>query len=584
MGKPVENLFFYNLGSSAGNSLLAALYDGPFKSQNLNNSIPMIWSLLPEASTLETVEVLPGDPYFDPGGQLEVLGEGTTYRPAGCAEASCWETYTGSAAVPMEVWVLRFRLRADLRWSDGVALTAADAIYAYNLARALRPASQRALLERTADYRLVDELTVEWRGLPGYQSPEPAAQLFWPLPEHAWSELSPAELATADIAALNPPGYGPFKVLTWDGELGVTMGRNPEYFRAAQGLPGVDLLIFRFVDPGQAALDLLLNGACDVLDSSATQESLLADYAASAGRGEIRISRQPASLEMIVFNTEPYDIYQARLLGLAKVRQALAQCFDRSELAESVLSGLAFPADSYLSEQHPDYAGSQNGELSFDLAAGQQRLQQAGWLDLDLNPATPRTAKNVPGVPDGTRLALTYLVSSEADRVLAGEQFQQSMAACGIGVELVISSPAEYLAAGPDGPVFGRKFQVAGFAWAAAGGQVPCTLFTTAQIPGPYPKSPLDWGGANAGAYRSQAFDQACQQGSFGLVENPARRAAALLAQQIFREDIPALPLYWRPRLALARAGICGLAQTTWRGGLLAAPELLYRSPDCPEP
>jgi peptide/nickel transport system substrate-binding protein len=483
----------------------------------------------------------------------------------------------------MDAWVVRFRLQENLHWSDGEPLTAADAVFAYELARTLLPTNQHALLERTADFRLVDDLTVEWRGVIGYQSPDSTAQIFWPLPEHAWGEIAPVDLPSAAIASQNPPGYGPFTVLGWEGTQGLVLGRNPQYFRASEGMPGVDLLRILFVEPGQPALDLLLNGGCDVLDSSTTRESMLADYASSAGRGEIQIARQPASLEMIFFNTEPYDIYQARLLGLKEVRQAMVHCFDNRGLAESVLSGLAFPALSYLVPQHPDLEPTL-APLAYDLAAGELLLQRAGWLDFDLNPATPRTAKNVPGVPDGTRLALTYLVSGEADRLLVAEQFQRSMGACGIGVEISVATSAEYLAPGPDGPVFGRKFQVAGFAWAAADGQVPCTLFTSAQIPAPYPKSALDWGGANASAYRSTVFDQACWQAIFNEETNPRRKPSAALAQQTYLGDAPALPLYWRPRLALAVVDVCGLPEMVLSGGLLAAPERLYRSNSCPEP
>ena len=581
LGKPVDSLFFYNQRSPAA-SVLAALYDGPFKSLNFNNSNTAIWRGMPASSMLQPVEVLPGDPYYDPSGQLTVLGEGSLYRPSSCAEASCWETYTGSEPVSMDTWVLQFQLQADLRWSDGAPLTAADAVYAYDLAIALRPASQRAHLDRTAAYSLIDEQTVEWRGVIGYQSPDPAAQIFWPLPKHAWGEIAPADLPTSPAASQNPPGYGPFTVLQWNGTQGLTLGRNPEYFRAAEGLPGFDLLHYRYVDAGQPALDLLLSGECDVLDSSANGESLAAAYASSAGRGEIWIARQPAALEMILFNAEPYDIYQARLLGMKEVRQAMAQCFDRRDLAGSVLSGLVFPAVSYLAPGHPDEDAALQ-PLSYDPASGELLLQRAGWLDLDLNPATPRTAKNVPGVPDGTRLSLTYLVSDEPDRLLVAEQFQRAMAACGIGVEVSTAAPEEYLAPGPDGPVFGRKFQAAGFAWAAEAGQVPCTLFTSLQIPAPYPKGPLDWGGANAGAYRSEVFDQACWQAGGSLAENSGRQAAASLAQQTFITDAPAIPLYWRPRLALARAEICGLPDTTL-DGLLAAPERLYRAQSCLEP
>ena len=39
-----------------------------------------------------------------------------------------------------------------------------------------------------------------------------------------------------------------------------------------------------------------------------------------------------------------------------------------------------------------------------------------------------------------------------------------------------------------------------------------CFLYTSEEIPGPYPQYPKGWGGANASGYSNLQFDLACRQ------------------------------------------------------------------------
>jgi peptide/nickel transport system substrate-binding protein len=106
--------------------------------------------------------------------------------------------------------------------------------------------------------------------------------------------------------------------------------------------------------------------------------------------------------------------------------------------------------------------------------------------------------------------------------------------------------------------VFGRSFTAAQFAWSVPGGQTPCDLFSSAAIPGPYPQSQQEWGGANLSGYANTAFDQACLAARTSL-PGAEQTAAWQQVEQIFAQDLPALPLYWRPRLYVTKTQICGL-------------------------
>jgi peptide/nickel transport system substrate-binding protein len=268
-------LFLYDAGTASALSVLAAIYDGPVDLVAYQPQ-PVILVKIPtqaDGDSLRTpVTVQPGELIVDASGELVTLQEGVIYRPSGCRGAGCEQVYSGAQPVEMDQWTLRFQLLPGLQWSDGVLLTADDSLYAFEVAQALYPAALPGLVsklvDRTAAYRVLDAQTVEWSGVPGYQDGLVFSKFFSPLPRHAWGGLAPAELPTAEIASRKPLGWGPYVIEAWESGEQITLRKNPRYFRAREGLPYFDLLQFRFMADPQEAVDALLIGACDWIDSA----------------------------------------------------------------------------------------------------------------------------------------------------------------------------------------------------------------------------------------------------------------------------------------------------------------------------
>jgi peptide/nickel transport system substrate-binding protein len=185
-------------------------------------------------------------------------------------------------------------------------------------------------------------------------------------------------------------------------------------------------------------------------------------------------------------------------------------------------------------------------------------LQGMGWIDLDNDPNTPRQAQGVNGVVDGTSFQLQFLTLAGSEREQAAQIIQESLVGCGIGVDIRYLEANELFAPGPDGPIFGRDFDLAQFGWTASL-EPRCDLYTTAEIPGPYPDFPKGWGGANASGYSNPEYDQACATARKSLPEEAQHLSSHRQAQAIFTEDLPVLPLYSRYRLVVARPDLCGL-------------------------
>ncbi len=578
LGNEPNSLFLYDALSLSAHSVLQAVYDGPIDVVDYTPR-PVILQRMPSlengGAAIQSVTVQPGAAIVNADGQPAALAEGVLYRPSGCMDASCVRQYTGSQPVEMDQLLVRFELIPGLLWSDGASLTADDSLFSYELALSLYPAAQPERVDRTQAYQVLDETTIQWSGLPGDLGGAYQDKFFSPLPRHVWSLYGAQDLPTLELAARTPLGWGPYVIDEWVAGDHITLHRNPNYFRAGEGLPYFDNLVFRFTFTDAEAVEALQAGECDLVDSTALNNlhSDALNGFASAGQGQV-LYQGGVAWDLLVFGIRPYDAQRPAFFANPLVRQAVARCIDRQAVLDTLGEGMWQSADAYLSPAHPLYQAPA-ANYAYDVQAGMALLDQAGWLDQDGDPATPRTASGVLGFVDGTPLAINYLVSEDSERQGVAQAVRGMLAQCGVQVNVEARPAQEYLAAGPAGPVFGRNFDLAQLAWADTL-EPPCGLYLSSEIPGPYPQSPLGWGGMNASGYSSPAFDLACQSARLALPDSAQYVEQHAQAQALFAEDLPSLPLYWRYRVFLLRPDACGLGS-----GLLADLELLDYGDGC---
>ncbi len=525
----------------------------------------------------EPVQAAPGDTIVDEQGNVVILEEGVRYFPSGCSDASCAQAYSGQEPVVMDSMLVRFRLRPGLTWSDGAPLTAGDSVYSFEVAQSLYPRARPALLDRTLSYQAPDELSVEWRGLPGAREPGYPSLFFTPLPRHAWGALPPEELLQAEASTRSPLGWGPYRVDEWTAGDHITLSKNPTYFRAAEGLPHFEQLVFRFVADREQALEALLAGECDLADGTTGLEGSLAELAELEAAGRLALSIEESAWEHLDFGASSSDPARTQFFASKAVRQAAAACIDRERLASELFLGRSSVPQTYLPSAHP-LANAGARAYPYDPQAAASALQAAGWVDADNDPATPRLAQGVPGVPDGTPFTVSLITTDEPEKQAAAALIRDSLAQCGIQVEISAGAAGAQFAAGPDGPVFGRRFDLAQYAWPTAL-EPPCYLYTSAEIPGPFPEFPKGWGGANASGFSNPEYDRACGQARLALPGTPEYDSAHRQAQALFAEELPALPLYWRPGVVAYRPDLCGLQPGP---GALSSLESLSLTPGCP--
>lgn len=583
LGEEPDSLFIYGEASVSAKHVRQAIYDGPYDLLNYAMQ-PVILEESPSLANglviLEPLMVGTGELIVDSQGVLTNLDEGTMYWPTGCSDAGCAQAYSGSDAVSMDQLVVRFKLRPGLQWSDGAALTAADSVYSYEVARELFPRVRSALIRHTSSYQAVDETTIEWRAVPGYLDSTYQTNLFPPLPEHIWGIASPQELLSAEMATRSPLGWGAYVIEEWIPGDHIAMRVNPNYFRAGEGLPKFERLIYRFLTDGDQALSALLAGECDLVDELAMSEVPATRLSQLQEEGALKvISASGAAWEHADFGIVPFDLERLSILRSKELRQAIALCIDRAALAAQLYNEQAEVPDTYVSPSHPLYAPEVK-RYPFDPQAANELLGSIGWVDMDNDPGTPRVSLGVNGVPDGVPLTLTYQTLDDAGRQGIAQSLASSLAQCGIQVDLNYTDWDTLFAPGPEGPIFGRKFDMAQFAWSSSL-EPPCFLYASDEVPGPYPEHAKGWGGANASGYSNPEYDQSCQKARYSLPDMPDHADAHRQAQTIFAEDLPVIPLYLHVDQLATRADMCGVIMDPSARSSLWNLEAFDYGPNC---
>jgi len=574
LGEEPASLYPFGNLSSAARSILAAIYDGPIDTNSYGYQ-PVILQKLPSLADgdalISAVSVYVGDEVVDADNLPVTLAVGVRVRPSGCREDECSVVYDGKGEIQMDQMVVNFSLLPGLYWSDGMPLTVEDSVYSYNLATypdtppTNAPHGSTYLIDRTKAYEAVDEQTVQWWGKPGYLDPTYFTNFWAPYPKHLWSQYTPGELPDTDVASREPVGWGAYVIEDWASGDSITLKKNPYYFRAGEGLPKFDTLVFRFITTPETAISELIAGKCDLLDPSLHLDGQVGILKSFASQGQLKAIFSPTDvMERLDFGIRPasYDNGYSpeagdRLdfLGDVRVRQAIAMCLDRQQVVDTVLFGLTTAPASFIPSSHPLY----NPDVKtypFDVAAAGQLLEQAGWRDEDNNPGTPRQAWGITGIPSGTPLVLNYWTTGAAQRRQVSEILAGSLAQCGIQVNVQYYDPTELYAQGPDGPLFGRKFDLAEFAMGSTGVEPPCEWFTSAEAP----NAANHWVGANVSGYASAAYDAACLAAKGALPGEAAYASGYADAQAIFAEDLPIVPLYWRLEVAASRLDFCNFS------------------------
>lgn len=431
-----------------------------------------------------------------------------------------------------------YRWNPQLTWSDGTPVTAADSVFAYELA-------QRYSLGQAADVRLnllesyeaIDDHTTRAVLKADFTDPGYLTSYWTPLPRHLLSDaLSGTTLRDVPFA-VRPIGYGPYTIDRRE-EGSVRLRRNSAY----QGEPPpFDVLSIVFRDNIDLLRTSVIGGGLDVVALEQTAPERLTALRADAGSGVLSLSTSLSPVwEHLDFNLD------IPLLQEIKVRRAIAHAINREGIVEDLLAGYGEVLDSWIVPGQ--FAAADPATLTrydFNVEESARLLDEVGLVDTDGDGLREK---------DGLPLTLTLVTSGGSPlRTAIAERIAANLSRIGIALEVTELPTAELYS--PEGPLYRRTFQLALFAWIAGPDPRGYERWSCVGVP----NEANGWVGNNFPGWCFFEADQAIRTATTEL-DRATRLAAYQRQQELFTQELPVLPLFQRVDVTFSRPTLVGIA------------------------
>ena len=270
----------------------------------------------------------------------------------------------------------KVKLRQDVKWSDGLQLTADDVVFTFQLMfdpqyKAVT-SRYRSQLETYLDtVTATDKFTVVFKTKTPYAPFLISFATLGILPKHVWEKLQPAEINSSPMNQVPTVGTGTFIPAKWDKGAQYQMNRNDTHFR---GKANLDSYIYKVVPDAVAVANQLKTGEIDVGQPDKSQWDALATAA-----NINRVAYAGPAFDYYIQNLDPAKTPKAAIFGDAQVRKALLTALDRKTIADKVYFGQADPADSSVSKAQWVHTTPKT-QYPFDVAKANQLLDAAGWV------------------------------------------------------------------------------------------------------------------------------------------------------------------------------------------------------------
>ncbi len=442
-----------------------------------------------------------------------------------------------------------WRLRPDVKWQDGTALTADDLLFSWEVAS--DPGTvigKRGPADSIERLEVLDPTTVI---------------MHWKRPSPYGGELGPRELPIFQQKALrasfldnkaafhqhpyfnSPEGFvgsGPYRATEWERDSYLTVDASDGYFL---GRPKIDRVVFRFIQDSRTALANVMAGVVDMsyLAVEFGEAIVIRDEWTRSGDGVVWL--QPNQLRMIQPQMRP-EYARPTDLGNREVRRALAYGMDRTAIAEAANPGsvMVVDSDGVPGTRFGDAIRATAVKYEYNPARAQSILEDAGWR------------RGADGFLEkgGQRFAFELLADrgSEQDSVFSvmHENYRQ------IGIDLSFIETSRDIQ---------QQMVYPGIRHRGAFTNEPRTVqsFHSSQIT----TAQNRWAGQNYQGYSSPAMDRGID--ALDRAIRPDERAASLAEiWRIVTDDAANIGLYIRPVPYVIKKGIRGPIPASLSGSL----------------
>lgn len=436
--------------------------------------------------------------------------------------------------------VYTFHLREDLKWSDGTPVTANDFAIVWDVLQSGQVESPLGFLtENIANVEAIDDFTVEVT-FNGASCEALNDAGFQPIPSHLYQD--------GDFSVLNDDQYntpesleiGPYQLSAQipDQQTALIPSETwPEEVANAG-------YVYKLVGDQTIQIEQLLAGETDVLDFIPPNRR--ADVQAAEGVQTYEYSPGNA-WDYMAFNlanpANPQEAYDESgnlieqdphpIFADVRVRQALSMAVNVNDIVEGAVFGYGSPMQASYAQGTWPYA-EDVPFYEYDPEAAAALLEEAGWVDHDSDPSTPRVAQGAMYAEDGTELRFELLTNQgNTRREAIGQIIQDQLSQVGVAVDFQTI----------DFNVLIERMDAQNFDSLILGWQnsYPFRADQT-QL---WATSSDEFGGSNFTSYINPELDELFQQALY--LEGCSAEARAEIygqIQQILHEDAPYLFLY----------------------------------------
>jgi len=296
----------------------------------------------------------------------------------------------GAPQVSSDGKTYTIKLKKDIKWSDGSAITADDFVlgvqrtcnpaiasnYQYLLSNVVgcddyasakdKSADELSALRKGVGARAIDPTTVEYKLL----NPQPT----FPIILTTWTTMPAPAKFGVDSAWGDPLANvynGPFMPKAYTEKASMELVPNPNWIGEK---PKVDKIVLRYIDDAAVAMQAYRAGE---LDASALPSSELPAVKADSGQSK-ELTQYPSTRTFgLQFNQRPGSVGEKM-----EVRLAFSQATDRKQLNTIVFKDVQVPTTNWIV---PATSGLQLGvydsAIGFDLAKAKANLEKAGFKD-----------------------------------------------------------------------------------------------------------------------------------------------------------------------------------------------------------
>ena len=459
---------------------------------------------------------------------------------------------------------ITWKLKPDLLWSDGTAVTANDVKFSADYC--MHPeggCAQAAKFEGVTAVEVIDDLTVKVtfsEAKPNPYGPFMGAQA--PIIQAAqFADCLGAKAPECTEANFNPIGTGPFRVTEFRPNDVISLEANPNYRDPAK--PAFATMTFKGGgDATAAGRAVLETGEFDYAWNLQLAPEVIEQMSA-AGKGKT-IAAFGSLVERIMVNmTDPSPSLPEGERATAKhphpflsdpaVRKALSMSIDRNLLVE-IGYGQAGRPTCNLVPAPALYASDNTDCLTHDIAGANALLDEAGWV---------RGADGI-RAKDGVRLSLLFQTSTNAVRQDFQALIKQWWEEIGIETELRNVSASVFFGGDPGSPDTFQKFYADVEMYANNFDGTDPEAYLAAQTCDKAPRPETQWQGENITRFCDPAYDALVAELSRTGELEKRGEIARKLNDMVTKDANVIIPLVDRGRVSAHSNTLGGVVLNVW--------------------